>query len=509
MRVAIYIRVSTKMQIERYSLEDQERACRAHAEMRSWSVVGVYVDKAESGRRDDRPELQRLKDDARRRRFDVVLVFKLNRFARNVPDQYKAAAELEALGVEIASATETFDRKTAAGRLTFGMLAVIAQFDSDQQGERVKSAKQMQAQRGDWVGPPPYGAEKPEKVLVWKGDADTEAARLIFELYETGRHSYLSIADELNDRGYTTFDPQTKQRGTFGRENIRGILKNPAYIGRVRCDGQEYAGGHPPLIAQETWERCKELREGRARKGGYANVQDKTGRLLSGLARCVACGESMWAHPSSNDYYYRCAGRDHRTCQAPTVRAYIVEEQALEAVKLLALPGDWQQEIIRQAEALMEPKERKPAANPATIEAQLRRLALVYAAGDIDEATYQQQRATWRRRLEEATAAPVPAPGTFDVRRALAMLADMAGLVERANEVERRGILRAVFACLWLERHRVAAITPTTLYAPMLGAIEEMRGGGGLGRVPDGFPHPVLTLPPYWTAHQIAYKHAS
>lgn len=506
MRVAIYIRVSTKMQVERYSLEGQERACRAHAAMRGWTVIGVYVDEAKSGRRDDRPELQRLKEDARRRRLDVVLVFKLNRFARNVPEQYKAAAELEALGVEIASATETFDRKTAAGKLTFGMLAVIAQFDSDQQGERVKSAKQMQARRGDWVGPVPYGAEKPGKILAWKGDADTEAARLIFQLYATGQHSYLSIADELNQRGHTTFDPQTKQRGRFGRENIRGILKNPAYIGRVRCDGQEYPGGHPPLIPMEMWERCQVLREGRKRKGGYSNVQDRTGRLLSGLARCAACGSLMWAHPSANDYYYRCAGRDHRTCTAPTVRAYIVEAQALEAIKVLALPGDWQQAVLRQAEALCRPQEQKSGPNPATIEAQLRRLALVYAAGDIDEKTYEQQRAVWRKRLEEASATAHTATRAFDAQRVLALLGDMAGLIERANEAQRRAIVRGVFETLWLERHRIAGLLPTALYAPMLGAIEGVKG---LGRVPDGYPYPVLTLPPYWIAHQIPYKHAS
>jgi site-specific DNA recombinase len=470
-RVAIYIRVSTRMQVERYSLDDQLQTCLAYAEHKGWDVVEIYADKGVSGRRDERPELQRLKRDAQRKAFDVVLVFKLNRFARNVPAQYAVAAELERYGVAIVSATEAFERKTAAGKLTFGMLAVIAQFDSDQQSERVASAKREQARRGDWVGPVPYGYERDGKTL--KPSADAAAVQLAFRLYATGMHSYLSIADELNHQGYHTFDSQTKERGIFGRENVRGILQNPAYIGHVRCKEVECAGKHLPLIDRETWDRCQALRESRKAKGGYSNVQEKTGRLLSGLARCGACGAPMWAHPSSNAYYYRCAGREHRTCNAATVRAEIVEAQALELVHTLALPGEWQQEILRQAEALCQPRVAKPTVSKTMIEAHLKRLALVYAAGDLDETTYRAERDRLRQRLEEnGEAAHV---SVWDAQRAAALLSDIGDLLDGANEAERRAALRYLFAALWLERHRIVALTPTALYEPMLAVVETLR----------------------------------
>lgn len=94
--------------------------------------------------------------DARRKLFDVVLVYKLDRFARKVLIQYQAAAELERCPVQIASATEPIDRKTA-GRMTFGMLAVAAEVYSDQLSERMRDTRQAEARQGRHVGPVPVG----------------------------------------------------------------------------------------------------------------------------------------------------------------------------------------------------------------------------------------------------------------------------------------------------------------------------------------------------------------
>src|SRR6266508_6142908 len=150
-RCVLYLRVSSPKQVKGVSLEDQEQHGRAHAARMGWTLTRSYIEPGRSAFTEDltkRVALQELLADARQRRFDVVLVFKLNRFARNVPAQYAVAAELERYGVAIVSATEAFERKTAAGKLTFGMLAVIAQFDSDQQSERVAGAKREQARRG-------------------------------------------------------------------------------------------------------------------------------------------------------------------------------------------------------------------------------------------------------------------------------------------------------------------------------------------------------------------------
>lgn len=99
---------------------------------------------------DTRIAFQQLLADAQHRRFDVVLVYKLNRFARNVPAQYAAAAELERYGVQIASVTEPIERKTASGKATFGMLAVLAQLQSDQLSEKMRDTRLAEARQGAW-----------------------------------------------------------------------------------------------------------------------------------------------------------------------------------------------------------------------------------------------------------------------------------------------------------------------------------------------------------------------
>jgi len=116
-RAAIYIRVSDRRQVQGVGLEEQERACRAHAAREGWMVVQVYVEPGRSAYTENltkRLAFQHMLDDAKAGRFDIALVYKLDRFARKVRLQYNAAADLERLGVQIVSATEHIDRHTAS-----------------------------------------------------------------------------------------------------------------------------------------------------------------------------------------------------------------------------------------------------------------------------------------------------------------------------------------------------------------------------------------------------------
>jgi site-specific DNA recombinase len=161
MRCAIYIRVSGKQEVKGVSLDDQLRACREYALRQGWTIIEpLYVEPGRSAFTENlakRVAFQHLLADVRRKLFDLVLVYKLDRFARKVLIQYQAAAELERCRVQIASATEPIDRKTAAGRMTFGMLAVAAEAYSDQLSERMRDTRRAEARQGRHVGPVPVG----------------------------------------------------------------------------------------------------------------------------------------------------------------------------------------------------------------------------------------------------------------------------------------------------------------------------------------------------------------
>jgi site-specific DNA recombinase len=305
--VLLYLRVSSRQQLDGAGLTDQYEACVAHAQRMGWVIAGLYVDPAISGTKEHRPAIDQLKRDVRRYRTTRVLFYRVNRIGRNVRASYATADEVESSGAEVVSATETFNRTTAAGRLTFGMLAVMAEYGSNQLKEVMQTTLAGKARSGLWVGPVPLGYERDGRSL--RPSANAPIIEQVFTFYANGRHSYTSIADLLNEQGYQTLDWRTGERGLFGRESIRTILRNRAYLGYVSSGGKEYQGSHPPLITEDLWAQATAVREGRTEQGGVVKVKAVCPGLLVELIHCAECGAKMWHHWSNTHggrrRYYR------------------------------------------------------------------------------------------------------------------------------------------------------------------------------------------------------------
>lgn len=151
MRVAIYARVST---LHGQDPEMQLRELREYCAARSWSVSGEYVDSGVSGGRESRPQLDTLMGEARRRAVDVVLVWKLDRFARSLKHLINALAEFEALGVSFVSLKDNLDLTTPSGRLMFGIIACMAEFERSLIQERVRAGLRNARAKGKILGRP-------------------------------------------------------------------------------------------------------------------------------------------------------------------------------------------------------------------------------------------------------------------------------------------------------------------------------------------------------------------
>jgi DNA invertase Pin-like site-specific DNA recombinase len=151
-RVAIYARVSTVNHGQDVSL--QTRELRLFAEARGWQLAGEYVDAGVSGAKDSRPELNRLMADAKRRRFDVVLVWKLDRFGRSLRHLVNALAEFESLGIAFVSLSDNLDLSTASGRLMFNIIGAMAEFERELIRERVKAGMKNAKAKGTRIGRP-------------------------------------------------------------------------------------------------------------------------------------------------------------------------------------------------------------------------------------------------------------------------------------------------------------------------------------------------------------------
>jgi len=177
-RVAIYARVSTTN--HRQDVSTQARDLEQFAQVRAWRLVDSYLDIGISGAKDKRPELDRLMADAHRRKFDVVVVWRFDRFARSVSHLLRALETFKALGIDFVSFSEQMDTSTPAGKMVFTVLGAVAELERSLIVERVRAGLRNARAKGKTLGRP--------RVTV-------DAAR-ITALRAEGR-SWRSIASEL------------------------------------------------------------------------------------------------------------------------------------------------------------------------------------------------------------------------------------------------------------------------------------------------------------------------
>jgi DNA invertase Pin-like site-specific DNA recombinase len=151
-RVAIYARVSTTNHGQDVGL--QTRELRQFAEARGWTVAGEYLDEGISGAKDSRPELNRLMADAHKRRFDVVCVWRFDRFARSVSHLLRALETFKALGIDFVSFSEQMDTSTPAGKMVFTVLGAVAELERSLIVERVRAGLRNAKAKGKRLGRP-------------------------------------------------------------------------------------------------------------------------------------------------------------------------------------------------------------------------------------------------------------------------------------------------------------------------------------------------------------------
>jgi len=152
MRAAIYARVSTANNGQDPTM--QTRELREYCERRGWAVAGEYIDIGISGAKDRRPELDKLMADAHRRRFDAVLVWKFDRFARSVSHLLRALETFNALGIGFVSLSESLDTSTPAGKMVFTVLGAVAELERSLIAERVRAGLRNARAKGKRLGRP-------------------------------------------------------------------------------------------------------------------------------------------------------------------------------------------------------------------------------------------------------------------------------------------------------------------------------------------------------------------
>ena len=177
MKAALYARVSTA---NGQDPTMQTRELREYCQRRGWKVVGEYVDAGISGAREKRPQLDRLMGDAHRRRFDAVVVWRFDRFARSVSHLLRALETFRALGIEFVSLSEQMDTSTPTGKLVFTVLGAVAELERSLVAERVRAGLRNARAKGRRLGRPRVAVDRAKVAALRRGGASWEgiSARL-------------------------------------------------------------------------------------------------------------------------------------------------------------------------------------------------------------------------------------------------------------------------------------------------------------------------------------------
>ena len=303
----IYARYSSHGQTEQ-SIEGQLHDGHAWAEKNGYTVIAEYIDRAMTGTKDQRPDFQRMIRDAEKRQFDVIIVWKLDRFARNRYDSAIYKARLKKYGVRVMSVMENIT-SSPEGIILEGLLESMAEYYSANLSENVRRGQRESMAKG-WFpgGNVPYGYRVEDHHLV-EDPRDGPIVREIFRRYADGE-APTAIAADLNRRGIRT------KRGTaFQISSFDVLLKNPAYIGQYTYRGQVLDGCAAPLIDEEIYQKAVARRQKNKRAPAASTA--KVRYLLQGKIYCGHCGspmigESGYSHTGAVYNYYSCNRRKKR-----------------------------------------------------------------------------------------------------------------------------------------------------------------------------------------------------
>ncbi len=340
----IYIRVSTAMQVDGYSLEAQKDKLTKFAEFQDMEVVREYCDAGKSGKTiTGRPEFTQMLQDVADGRDDVdyILVFKLSRFGRNAADVLNSLQYIQDFGVNLICVEDGIDSSKDSGKLTITVLSAVAEIERENILVQTMEGRKQKAREGKWNGgQAPFGYDLDTKnSTLTVNPEEAEIVKIIFEKFTTTDMGAESICNYLNQHGYEKSKNRAHELNYFSRGLILKILDNPVYIGkiaygksttekikgtrdqyhRVRNDDFLLADGqHEAIIDLDLWEAARVKRRETGVKWAKTHSLEHE-HILSGLIKCPVCGTGMsgtvrrrknkGTGEYKDDFYYRCKHR--------------------------------------------------------------------------------------------------------------------------------------------------------------------------------------------------------
>lgn len=323
----IYARYSSDNQREE-SIEGQIRENMAYAKKHGIDIIETYIDRAFSAKTDNRPEFQRMIRDSAKKTFDVVIVWKLDRFSRNRYDSAKYKAVLRKNDVRVMSATESI-AEGPEGIILEAMLEGMAEYYSADLAEKVSRGMTENALKCKFNGgaSAPYGyiidAEKHYQV-------NPETAPIVLEIftrYAEGETTAEIIRD-LNNRGL-----KTSRNQPFNHNSFRNMILNTNYIGVYHYKDIVTPGGVPALVPEDLFYQAQERLHANKRMPGKWKAKERyllTTKLYCGKCQTMMVGDSSTNRHGTLYRYYKCAAAKRHECDKAVVRKEEIEDAVIQ-----------------------------------------------------------------------------------------------------------------------------------------------------------------------------------
>lgn len=344
-KAVIYARYSSERQTEQ-SIEGQLRVCHEFAEHENITVVKEYIDRAISGTTDHRPEFQRMISDCSTSGVDYVIVYKLDRFARNRYDSAIYKAKLKQYGIRLLSAMEKIT-DSPEGIIMEGLLEAMNEYYSAELSQKIRRGMRENVIKGKTTGGNValgyrIGADK--KIEINREQA--AVVRKIFDMY-AGGCTFADIIKELNDSGY-----KTSRGNSFNKNSVSRILSNERYIGRYTIKGIDEVAECPRIVSDEIFKKVQE-RLGSARQ--KRRERSRHTYLLSGVLHCGECGGRMVGTSGTSKtgkhyYYYKCHNKHYGRIDAVKLECAILKtiDDYLQSDKMATIAKVAYDEYCRQ-----------------------------------------------------------------------------------------------------------------------------------------------------------------
>ena len=485
---AAYIRYSSTMQDDSFSLDAQLRQIKSRATSDGIEIVKIYSDPATSAYKNKyRPGIAQMLEDSRRGMFGILYVHKVDRLARRLEWAIEIVKQLQKEDVTLNAVEQNFNLDTPEGKLTFHLLGSLGEFYSDNLSKETHKGKYERAMQGyhnGWV-PWGYNSEKVgDRKMAIQDPIAAPIAEEMFERYATGLYYDQQIANWLNLLGVVTF-----RKHPFTKDSVRVMLQNPFYTGYVtyrgafiqgkshRGKGEVIKGAHRPIISEDLFTRCQKVRALRRRTLDTKPYTRQT-YSLSGIITCKTCKKKMRAQSAEAGRYYRDASRFsgiHCLFSGRSVRADIVEEQISSLMASLILPDNWQaslQDLLNSKKDGPDPLKEK-----SRIKSEIRRMREAYKHGlyESDEHSFWRDIEALQMQLEV-----IEQVTPHEVRQAAVTLLGLQEAWDVATPDERKVLCQILLQDVVFDfvTNKIVSIRPKSEYAVLFQMVPYLQAFG-------------------------------